>query len=135
MIRAVYDKLSALHYQPCRAYTTNYRPCRAYTTNYQPCRAYTTNYQPCGADNLSYTALLIKYTTHHLLSSPALLKSLNSDLTYRPYYVIMLICHPHPQERENMPPTGHIILPTGHIIRPRATLCCPWFALCHPLAA
>ena len=54
---------------------------------------------------------------------------------YRPYHVIMLLCHPCPRELENIPPMGHIMPPTGEIIRPQATLCCPRFALCRPRAS
>ena len=54
---------------------------------------------------------------------------------YLPFHVIMLICHPCPRERENMPPTGHIMPPMGLIICPRATSCCPRVALCCPRAS
>ena len=37
---------------------------------------------------------------------------------YLPLHVIMLICQPCPLERENVPPTGHIMPPMGLIICP-----------------
>ena len=46
---------------------------------------------------------------------------------YGPFHVILLICHPCPRERENMPPTCHIM-------RPRDTLCSPRVALCRQRA-
>ena len=117
------------------AYVKLWRPAGRHTTNYQPSRAaYGKLCCPAGQHTINYATLHGSIIFKPWASSVKYENQKGVVLLVLPFHVIMLIRHPCPRERENIPPTSHIMppmgliicpVPTGHIMLPSSCIMLP----------